>query len=273
MVAFDVMRNYPRIVRSVAISDPIPPGLDPDFSAVTNLSAALQRYAALCAAEQRCHEAFPDIIGAFQRDYLQFQQHPVTVKVSVQPGTVPIPVLVDGQSGATALAGALAGPGMPVVASEIYAPNPALVATAAVTYAVGSVDLTWGALASYDCKDVLPGIPSNVRLEEQADALADPQLAGVDASAQLDIRLCQAWKVGPEGPNAFTPIVSDIPTFLFGGALDPYESSTWYTKIAQGLSHAVVVTFPTLNISSLRNRPHLLVTAATRVLPPSDGSP
>ncbi len=249
-VAFDIVRQYPERVRTVAVQDPIPPNFDVDYSTVADLNASLQRYAALCAADQQCRVAFPDILGQGQRDFVQWQNHPVTVNVSFQPGRAAIPVLVDGQSGDEALASALAGPGMTVVASELYAPNPALVAETAASYSLGNGEFPWGVYASFLCKDELPGTPFNRQQEEAADALAYPQLAGVDAAAQLDPRLCQAWSVQPDDPSDFMPVVSDIPTFLFGGAINPYEASAGITQIAQGLPHAVTVIFPTLTASS-----------------------
>jgi hypothetical protein len=243
-LAFDIMRQYPRLLRSVAIAGPVPPDVG-DFSAIANLSTSLDRYSSLCAAQASCHTAFPDILGQIQKDYDEFQQHPVTESVSLQPGAAPIPVLVDGQSGATAAAAAMAGPGITVIASELYNPDPALIATSVAAYNLGTGDYVWGQLASFECKDVLPGVSNTFRLEEQANSVAYPQLAGADSAAQLDLRWCQVWKVQPDNPNDFAPIVSSIPTFLFGAALDPYESSAWVASVAQQLSDVASLVFPT----------------------------
>ena len=220
LVAFDIMRQYPRFVRSVAIEDGVPPGFDSDAAAVSNLAGALSRYAALCSTDARCHAAFPDLRGQMRRDYAGFQQHPMTVKVSVQPGRAPIPVIVDGDSGDEVLAAGLdAAASLPITASLLYAPNPAIVARGIVIRNVGNgnqISVGYPVIFSYFCKDLLPGVPDNRRLEEQASALAYPELAGIDAGFQLDLRVCQAWNLQPDNPEDFTPIVSDIPTFLFG---------------------------------------------------------
>ena len=206
-LAFDIMRQYPRLLRSVSIDGPVPPDVG-DFSAIANLNTALQRYSSLCAAQASCHAAFPNIQGQILRDYDEFQQHPITETVTLQPGATPIPVLLDGQSGATAVASTLAGPGITVIASELYNPDPALIATSVAAYSLGTGDYVWGQLASFECKDVLPGVPNSFRLEEQANSVAYPQLAGVDLAAELDLRWCQVWKVQPDNPNDFVPIVS-----------------------------------------------------------------
>jgi hypothetical protein len=141
---------------------------------------------------------------------------------------------------------------LPIIASLLYAPNPAIVAQARVLLHAGGTQ-EWGALTSYLCKDVLPGVPALRRIQEQASALAYPDLAGIDAVFQVDLRVCQAWNVQPDNPSDFTPIVSDVPTFLFGGALNPFASPAWSAQMAQGLAHVAVVTFPTLTDSALQD--------------------
>jgi serine/threonine protein kinase/pimeloyl-ACP methyl ester carboxylesterase len=258
ILAFDVMRQFPQIVRSVSLVDPVPPGSDPDYTAIDNLDSTLRRYVNLCDSMSSCHEAFPDILGQVQRDYVRFQENPVTVSVSIHQGHNPIPVLVDGESGASAVAAAFAGPAITLIASELYVPSPALIATSVATYSIGTGDYVWGAVASFECKDVLPGATRNDRLEEEADVVSSPQLAGVDVGAQLDPRLCRMWNVKPDDPSDFLPIVSPIPTLLYGGALNPYESSAWIPQIAKGLPHSVAVVLPTLDSGSLQTAPSCL---------------
>jgi class 3 adenylate cyclase/pimeloyl-ACP methyl ester carboxylesterase len=252
LVAFAVMREYPGIVRSVALEDPVPPGIDPDFYIVANVSTVLQRYAALCAADPRCHVAFPNIVAQYQRDYLQFQQHPVTEDISVQSGQAPVPVLVDGETFAWATQAALSNAaGLPVDAAQIYAPDPALVAHAAAD-GIPATEASWD--YSLLCKDELPGTSSSSQEQDRANALASPQFAGVDLYARLDPRFCQVWNVQPDRAGDLAPIVSDIPTFLYGGSLDSVFPSEWIAQIAQGLAHAVVVVLPTLTFQSVETK-------------------
>lgn len=243
LVALDVMRHYPQIVRSAALEDPYPPNLDTDFFDIENLSAALKRYAALCAANQACHASYPDIIGQYQRDYEQFQQHPVTENISLQPGSPPVPVLVDGQSAAEALETALEGVGaLPTIASELYASEPAVAATG-IVYGVPN-DEVWS--TSVYCKDVLPAASAYSQLENQDEGVDFPQYGGANFSAQFDLASCNAWKVQPDDVSDFTPLVSSVPTFFYMGALDPWLSPSWIEQMASDLTHSVAVVFPTL---------------------------
>ena len=82
MLAFDIMREYPELVRSVVLEDPVPPGVSADAISVSELAGVLDRYAAQCRANASCNRAFPDIEGQLKRDYMQYQKSPVTVMVS-----------------------------------------------------------------------------------------------------------------------------------------------------------------------------------------------
>ena len=243
LVALDVMRHYPQLVRSAALEDPNPPDLDSDFYDVANLAADLQRYAELCAKNPSCQAAYPNIVGQWQRDYEQFQQHPVTENVALQSGSTPVPVLVDGQSVAIALATALEGIGaLPTIAAEIYAPTPTVAATG-IVYGVPNV-AEWS--SSIYCKDVLPAASAYSQLENQDDVVDFPQYAGIDLYAQFNPSICGVWNVQPDDASDFTPLVSSIPTFLYDGALDPWVSPSWMDQMAKDLTHSVVVDFPTL---------------------------
>jgi pimeloyl-ACP methyl ester carboxylesterase len=259
-LVYDVMRRYPQLVRSVSIEDPIPPGFSPDWAAVTNLRGALDRYFALCTADQRCHAAFPDLGGQALRGYSQLQQQPVTVNAPVPPNEALVPVLIDGDRATLALASALSNSAtLSVIASSIYGngqSNPQLIASAAVIWSFGYPNpghqLAWGANASFTCKDDLPSVPSFRRLEEQSAALAYPQLSGIEMSSRLDPLWCQGWNVKPDDPNDFTPITSDIPTFFIRNSLDPLTAPGWIGQVTQGFAHSVVLTFSTLSAYSIQ---------------------
>ena len=161
----------------------------------------------------------------------------------VPSGLGPVPVLIDGRSTAIALEEALGGVAeLPEIAAEIYDPDPAIVATG-IVYGV-TTDAEFG--TSVYCKDMLPAASSYSQLESQDDAADLPQFSGVDTYAQMNARGCKVWNVQPDDSSDFAPIVSDIPTFLYGGGLDPWYPPNWVTQIAQGLTHAVTVVFPTL---------------------------
>jgi len=242
VLVFDLMRQYPQLVRSVTLEDPHPPGSRTDGRSIVLLSQALNRYAALCDANKRCHAAFPDLRGQADGDYALFQRNPVTVNIIGNP---PTPILVDGDRLAEASEYALSNPVLlPYLASAIYTPDPNLFASAIEDWSRSpEIDVPSGSYYSQLCKDYLP---VSARVSEGPAALSFPQFAGVDLIFQLDLRACAAWNVQPDDPSDFAPIVSDIPTFLFGGSLNPMGSPTWFTQIARGLTHATVLTFPTL---------------------------
>jgi hypothetical protein len=133
---------------------------------------------------------------------------------------------------------------LPGLASQIYSPDTSLFALGIFSYSV------FGAYASYLCKDLV--FSEAGYLQEQSAVEAYPQFAGVDAVFQADQRTCRAWNVRPDNASDYAPIVSNIPTFLFGGALNPGDSPAWFNQVAQGLSHVTVLIFPTLTANSLQ---------------------
>ena len=247
IVAFDLMRRYPSLVRTATIEDAIPPGFDASSEQPANLSAALDRYAALCDANASCHTAYPDIRSQAVTTFDKLQAAPVTVPVSPGPGLPPIPVLFNGDRAAQALRdGFLRVEDLPVIAAEVYNPDINLLAAAALEECCTGFngDVAWGAKFSYLCKDFVP-YDNAGRIA--ADLRALPQFAGVGT---INAGLCTAWNVQPDDPNDANSIVSNIPTFLFSGALDPNRPPGWTSDIAQGLSHVVELEFPTMTDGS-----------------------
>jgi len=249
LLAFDIMRQYPQLVRSVSIEDGVPPGYSEEDASVANFNGALISYAALCAKDSLCHSAFPDVRGQVARGVLTLNNSPMIVSTSTPHS---LAVLVDGRGAVQALfEGLTSNTFLPSIASLIYKPVPTLLAPAIVQYRIGDGNNDWGLGLSIFCKDVLPGLPSYRHAEDEASILAYPELAGVAESSMAN-RDCQEWNVQPDDSSDSTPIVSSIPTLLFGGALNPESSPTWAAQIALGLAHVQTITFPTLTVGALQ---------------------
>jgi class 3 adenylate cyclase/pimeloyl-ACP methyl ester carboxylesterase len=247
LVIFNLMRQFPHLVRTATIEDAIPPGFDSSANLPANLSADVSRYAKLCTTDPACRAAFPDIRAQAIVDYKKLQSNPVTVDVTPQAGSPPIPVLVNGDRAVQALRdGFLYLEELPIIAAGIYNPDPTILAGAALdSCCLGlNTGTAWGTMYSYLCKDFVPNdSPGRI----QADLRAYPQFVGVGT---INASLCAAWNVQPDDPNDANSIVSAIPTFLFSGAFDASRSPVWSSDIAQGLSHSVVVQFPSMTDGS-----------------------
>ena len=242
-IVFDAMRHYPSLVRTATIEDAVPPGVDPTEDYLADLSAAIDRYAVLCDANSSCRAAFPDIRAQAVADYNQLQQHPVTEHAEPTTGGPPIAVFFNGDRAARALQDGFEHlEYLPLVASEVYNPDVSLLAGTTVDYCcTGAVaGVAWGAVYSYLCKDFVPNDNTGDTAGELA---AYPQFVGLQT---INPALCAVWNVRPDDADDTTPLVSTVPTFLYSGALDPDRSPQWSSDIAQGISHAVVLEFPTM---------------------------
>ena len=67
-VALAVARKAPDLVRSMLLVDPEVPGSSFMAHPLRSLAGAFDRYAQLCAADHRCHAAYPDLAHAFRLD-------------------------------------------------------------------------------------------------------------------------------------------------------------------------------------------------------------
>lgn len=259
-LAFDLMRRYPELLRSVTIQDPWPANDAGDLGSVPNLAGALGRYASLCSADAGCHRAFPNLVGQFSRDFVRFQQTPGTASLADSP-RAPIPVHIDGESSDIALLGTLNTPeALPLLASQIYAPDPNLIATVIndVNGPLPRNTVPWGLIASLSCKDALPSNSVNAAQTEPAGVLANPSFAGVEENYQWDEAVCPIWHVNPDDATDFSPVASDIPTFLFGGTLSPVTNPAWFDQVAAQLDRSVIVRFPTLTLGVPNHFPSCL---------------
>jgi pimeloyl-ACP methyl ester carboxylesterase len=58
--------------------------------------------------------------------------------------------------------------------------------------------------------------------------------------------ICDAWDVDQSGPIEAAPVVSDVPTLILAGDIDPFTPPAWALDTAKTLSKAQVATFPGL---------------------------
>jgi hypothetical protein len=107
------------------------------------------------------------------------------------------------------------------------------------------------------------GMSLSVLCAEEMDyAEADLHLDGVYLQLGvlfqlgLDMRAyCAVWKVEPLGDEMSAPVVSDIPTLIMSGELDPNTPPGGGSLVAETLSRSYVYTYPGVSHSVLGNSP------------------
>jgi pimeloyl-ACP methyl ester carboxylesterase len=232
-VALEYARRFPERVRSMVLDGVAPPSLKVSFAVWLTREQALDALFKACAASAPCAAAQPDLAATLEKIRVDLGPTGRDVKV-VNPRT--------GETETFQLSYDL------VVASLhplVYLPEfaamiPALLGRAAdgdfgPLYAAALMiggDLAEqmsGALHySVTCAEDVPRI----------DAADRRKLAAVRAArlAQHALAVCDIWPRGRQPADASSPVVTDIPTLLVSGGLDPVTPPAYAEEVAKTLS-------------------------------------
>ena len=255
--AFRVIRTAPGVVRTLTLSEPAPPGESSLTNPALTLSAAFNRYSALCRQDPGCAKAFPDVVAAYKTLQARYQAAPVIGTSNVVPDS-PHAVLIDGQSTAVALnsslypfanypliAAGISSGSADVLAGQVLNSDPALFNPRAAR----GTDLSNTCSYELQTQGTDERALTNERLPEYAGADPVPGLAP----------LCAAWDVPQISDTAFAKPATDVPTLLIYGDLSPSTSLEWGDEFTQnGMSHGTVIHFKTLGQGPIGSAPKCL---------------
>lgn len=263
-VAFEAMRSDPAGLQGVVLYNPEFPDTDPFVQAFESTRGSLAQLSAACRADRLCRSHFPDVEGNTRVAIDRLQSHPVVVRDN---GTS---VLMDGASLLRSLRALLSSsnPGDPGAIGRL----PATIAAIAEgrhrvrlltrlarlddspqTYCTGYLPecstvqtLNQGAYYSVLCRDEAPF----------SDTEAMSELAHRDAAWIADyvdspyLDVCEAWDVPAAEDTVTEPISSDVPVYIYSGALSPFVAPTEVRRAMAGLSRVSLGVSP-VNSSDL----------------------
>jgi pimeloyl-ACP methyl ester carboxylesterase len=242
-LALTVMRDFPRLVRSVVLDSTLPPQVNLYTSLAPNAERAFDVLFDRCAANASCGAAYPDLKTVFYDLVDRLNADPLPV--IVRSGGVDFEVLVDGGLLVDVLFVGLYNP--PVIATMpqmIYNMNqgdPSILQERLGLYFDPSTAL--GMQMSVICAEELPfGSP------EEAFSLAEglqPQIAGFfPGSIQPLFAVCQMWGAAAPDPRENQAVSSDIPTLILAGEFDPVTPPDWGRMAAASLTRSYFYEFP-----------------------------
>jgi pimeloyl-ACP methyl ester carboxylesterase len=248
-VVFEAMRSDPAGLQGVVLYNPEFPDTDPLVQAFESTRDSLAQLAGACRADRLCRSHFPDVEGNTRVAIDRLQAHPVVVRVG---GTS---VLMDGAALLRSLRALLSSnPGDPGAIGRL----PATIAAIAEgrhrvrvltrlgglddspqTYCTGYLPqcstvqtLNQGAYYSVLCRDEAPF----------SDTEAMSELAHGDAAWTADyvdspyLDVCEVWDVPAAEDTVTEPISSDVPVYIYSGALSPFVAPTEVRRGIAGLS-------------------------------------
>ena len=248
--------RFPGTFQGVFLENPVDPGSSWRADPVNDAAAAFSRYAALCAADPGCADAFPNLATAVADAYLKVDAAPRTLDATVTvvhlrqlPRQAPQAVTVY-YDGDRATASVIAALQVSVIhrflaKSLVEAADTAQPAgdenTAAVAAGVelGRYQTNTAAYLSYECA-ALPRIASLA----PTSAVLIPEFAGAYDERLLD--WCEVWDVPRLPPEFTSPSQGGTPTLIAVGALDPSPAALYADGLQRDRGNTTVITFATM---------------------------
>ncbi len=196
-----------------------------------------------CLADESCRAAFPDVRAELAAVMARLDAGPVTATIpGAEPGET---VTVELAKGAVAeelrftLYGAQTAVYTPLLIHQAAAGDFAPLARVALRWEkVLRRLLAYGMHLSVTCAEDVPFIP-----RDQVAALTAGTELG-DYRVRQQLQACSLWPRGEIPADFHQPLVSDIPTLLMTGRLDPVTPPSWAESVVAGLSRGRHVVLP-----------------------------
>ncbi len=245
-----VMRDHPEGVRSAVIESVWPLEISFFVEATASVPNAILRLIDTCAADDVCDSAYPNLEQVLFDTIDQLNAEPVLISVS-NP--------LDGQSYDALLTGDTVGgnlvsalyltpliPALPQAIYDVYNGDYELMTQLTSQKLIFYEAMSRGMTYSVVCAEDLIGQTPDHLLEIQ---LALPEQLRSDVEPDLVIEygifgICENWPVEEAEPSFKEPLVSDIPTLILEGELDPVTPPEYGELVAGHLSNAYFFEFP-----------------------------
>ena len=235
------MRRHGDHVRAVVLDSVAPTYMRLPLYTSRDAQRALDKLVTDCEADARCHAAYPGFGDRVRALMQRVTASPVHTRL-VHPRTgVAEDVEIGPRFVASVIFGALY---QPVTASIL----PTLLDRAEHNDFQGLLAL---AAAGGSDDNMSVGMQLSVLCAEDAPRVTDADIARETAKTLFganlltsEVRACDFWPRGHVDPSYYQPVVSDIPTLVLSGDLDPVTPPTWGKEVASHLSHAKHVEVP-----------------------------
>lgn len=246
-LALTIMRDYPDGIRSVIIDSVLPPNAELYIETPINGATALEGLFELCAADRACNTAYPDLRNTFYTLVDTYNANPETVEVRRPADGKYYNAILNGDT--------LIGATFWNMYSTRSIENLPYVIQMAADGFIGPLRqdylpayFAWESIAtgmhySVNCNEEI-AFDTLTEIEAASDSLDARLQFFYDVDNYITYYICQEWNAGPPDPIEAAPVVSDIPTLILTGALDPITPPRWGALTAETLSNAHVFTVP-----------------------------
>lgn len=238
-VVLTVLRRHPSGIRSVVLDSVIPPDVNFDEVATTNLQRALNLVFDGCAIDRDCSAAYPDLRRRFADLIARADRQPLPLSLDAA-GTGGRPAQIRGAEVVRAVYAALhspqAIPQIPRIISSAAAGHYEEL-TPLVRNNQGPSSMSWGLRYSVWCADEAPFERADRIAAQVAQTMG---LGGIDeGTASPDV--CRAWNVAAAPAIENEPVESDVPALIFSGEFDPDTPPDWGRQLIESMPNALFV--------------------------------
>ena len=250
LLAQAVMRDHPENIRSVVLTSVLPLEKSLFVDASVTTTQAILRLLDTCAADQDCNAAYPD---------LQAKLFEVIDRLNAESVAVTVTNPMDGESYDALLTGETVRanlvtflyttqiiPVLPQAIDDVYNGDYELMTQLSSTRLALLDLLSRGMTFSVVCAEDLIGRTPDDLLALMA-SLPSQLVVGVEPETIIEhgiFGICADWPVVEADPSVKAPLVSNIPTLVLAGELDPVTPPDYGELVADYLSNGYFYEFP-----------------------------
>ena len=242
-VALVYLRRHPQRLRSVVLQGVAPTtvrGLEEIPHVAQN---ALEGLIALCNADERCREAYPELEQELATVFMRLRDRPARVQITPAGRETPVDLELTYDNFTLVLRGLLHH-------------SPAAATIPRIVHAAANGDFEPFVRPSFGYRrsiatNIAFGMFLSVFCEEQvrrsdlavAAAAAEESFVGHYWTEQMD-RACGLWPHATLPPGHDQPVRSQVPVLLIAGGLDPATPPRWARSAAANLPRSLLLEVP-----------------------------
>lgn len=233
-VAQELMRRYPKSVRTAILDGVVPPRLAGPSEFAADADRTLKAVFALCRADAGCNAAFPNLDADYAK-VLKDAEDGVTINA---PAAVTVPRGMFGEIMRNFLYSPEVYVRLPLAIHQAANGDWTTFAEMATRYTRGIRGLSYGLFLSVSCAEDVPRFDL-----ARARAAAAGTLLG---SYRIDQQLaaCRLWPRGKASAASARPVKSSIPTLIVSGELDPATPPRHGDEVLRGLRRSRHIVIP-----------------------------
>jgi pimeloyl-ACP methyl ester carboxylesterase len=235
--ALDYLRRHPDHVRTITVDGVVPPSFRVPLPFPHTVQKSMQDVFERCAANDKCHAAYPHLQDEFEAVLERLGKAPITFRFASPPSLKqPVEVTLTRDMFADFLRRILyALPGislMPAAIHSAYNGDFALYARMCYELSIRSQnDDTLGMYFSILCNESFPFIS-----DDEVARISKGSYTG-DFRIRAQREMCVGWPNANTSKSFVEPVRSDKPVLLLSGELDPAAQPEYAAEAAKYLSH------------------------------------